>query len=127
MIGSQFRFTGGVKNGTYFINGKPTTSMALLGNGFLDDTAGTTDPGTQLQVQAQMCAALNRHVVEDPANWHNAAAFYPAGSAANWFAKYWHTHGINQLAYGFAYDDVGNFSPSLHTDAPTTVTFTVGW
>ena len=31
------------------------------------------------------------------------------------------------LGYGFAYDDVGGFSPSLHTNAPTTVTYTIGW
>jgi hypothetical protein len=128
VVGDRFTFTGGTQNGSFFINGKPTTSMALLGNGFLDDTSGgPTNAGTQLQIQAQMCAALNRHVVEQPANWHNAAAFYPAGTAANWFAKFWHDHGINKLAYGFAYDDVGNFSPSLHTDSPTIVTFTIGW
>jgi hypothetical protein len=83
--------------------------------------------GTQLQIQAQICAALNRHVVEQPASWHNAAAFYRAGQPANWFAKFWHDHSIDGLAYGFAYDDVGGFSPSLHTDSPTEVTFTIGW
>ncbi len=125
--GNVFRFTGGNANGTYFINGKPTTAMVMLGNGLLDDTANASDPKVQLQIQAQVCAALNRHVLDDPANWHNAAAFYPAGQRANYFAKFWHDHSINRLAYGFAYDDVGGFSPSLHTDAPTTVTFTIGW
>ncbi|HUG25525.1 glycoside hydrolase family 64 protein [Piscinibacter sp.] len=126
--GDRFTFTGGHQNGTFFINGKPSTSMAFLGNGFLDDaTGGTTDVGTQLQIQAQMCAALNRHVVETPANWHNASFFYPAGQVANWFAKFWHDHSIDRLAYGFAYDDVGGHSPSLHTDAPTAVTYTIGW
>jgi hypothetical protein len=127
VVGDQFRFTGGNKGGTFFINGKPSTSMALLGNGFLADPAGASDVGTQLQIQAQICAALNRHVVEQPANWHNAAGFYPAGQPANWFAKFWHDHSIDGLAYGFAYDDVGGFSPSLHTDSPTVVTFTIGW
>ena len=127
VVGDQFRFTGGNKGGTFFINGKPSTSMALLGNGFLADPAGASDVGTQLQIQAQICAALNRHVVEQPANWHNAAAFYPAGQPANWFAKFWHDHSIDNLAYGFAYDDVGGFSPSLYTDSPTVVTFTIGW
>lgn len=127
VVGDQFRFTGGNKGGTFFINGKPTTAMALLGSGVLADAAGASDVGTQLQIQAQICAALNRHVVEQPANWHDAAAFYPAGQPANWFAKFWHDHSIDELAYGFAYDDVGGFSPSLHTDAPTVVTFTIGW
>ena len=59
-MGDQFRFTGGNKGGTFFINGKPSTSMALLGNGFLADPAGASDVGTQLEIQAQICAALNR-------------------------------------------------------------------
>lgn len=118
VVGDQFRFTGGNRGGTFFINGKPSTSMVLLGNGFLADPAGASDVGTQL---------LNRHVVEQRANWHNAAAFYPPGQPANWFAKFWHDHSIDNLAYGFAYDDVGGFSPSLYTDSPTVVTFTIGW
>jgi len=127
VVGDLFRFTGGNRGGTFFINGKPSTSMVLLGNGFLADPAGASEVGTQLQIQAQICAALNRHVVEHPANWHNAAAFYPPGQPANWFAKFWHDHSIDNLAYGFAYDDVGGFSPSLYTDSPTVVTFTIGW
>lgn len=129
VVGGVFRFTGGVRNGTYYINGKPTTSMVLLGNGLLDDTRGAPadDWGTQLQIQAQVCAALNRHVFANPADWYRPAAFYPAGQRANWYAKFWHDHSIDQLAYGFAYDDVGGFSPSLHTRAPTVVTYTIGW
>ena len=73
-----------------------------------------------------MCAALNRRVFANPADWYRPAAFYPAGQRANWYAKFWHDHSIDQLAYGFAYDDVGGFSPSLHTRAPTTVTYTIG-
>ena len=34
---------------------------------------------------------------------------------------------MGKLAYGFAYDDVGDLSPSIHTQKPTTVTFTIGW
>ncbi|MBW8778792.1 MAG: hypothetical protein JF585_06215, partial [Burkholderiales bacterium] len=41
--------------------------------------------------------------------------------------KFWHDHSLNALAYGFAYDDVGGFSSSLHTEAPTVATVTVGW
>lgn len=127
ITGDVFRFTGGNRAGTYYINGKPSTSMVMLGNGLLNDARGATDVGTQLQIQAQLCAALNRGVVEDPVNWHNAAAFYPAGIPTNQYAKFWHNYSVNRLAYGFAYDDVGNHSPSLHTDSPTTVTFTIGW
>ncbi len=122
-------FTDGID--TYKINGKPTTQEVMLGNGVLDDARGTT-PGSekynkQLQLQAQICAALNRHVAEQPnERWYNAAYFYPEGSTANWFTKFWHEHSYNGLAYGFSYDDVGGHSPSIYTPAPTSVTYTIG-
>lgn len=127
--GDRFVFTGGNDNGTYYINGKPNTSEVLLGSGLLADPTGATDAtrGTQLQIQAQLCAALNRHVAATPSDWYRQAAHYPAGLAANWYAKFWHDHAISGLAYGFAYDDVGDFSPSIHDVAPRKVTLTVGW
>ncbi len=131
ITGDTFRFTGGNENGVFFINGKPNTQMVFLGNGLLNDArnAAPQHIGTQLQIQAQVAAALNRHVIESPANWHNRNAFYPAGSLANWYAKFWHDSDIayDFLAYGFSYDDVGDHSPSLHTNAPTTVTYSIGW
>jgi hypothetical protein len=126
--GDRFTFTGGSPAGTFYINGKPDTAMVLLGSGLLADASGgPTNTGTQLQIQAQICAALNRHVLETPANWYVQSAHHPAGQVSNWYSKFWHDHSLNKLAYGFAYDDVGGFSPSIHTAAPTTVTFTIGW
>ncbi len=128
VTGDRFIITGGTQFGTYFINGKPDTAMVLLGSGFLADASGgPSNIGTQLQIQAQLCAALNRHVAESPALWYVQSAHHPAGQLGNWYSKFWHDHSINRLAYGFAYDDVGGFSPSVHTDAPTTVTYTIGW
>lgn len=128
-VDNVMTFTDGID--TYKIHGKPTTQEVMLGNGVLDDARGTT-PGTekynkQLQLQAQICAALNRHVAEQPnERWYNAAYFYPEGSTANWFTKFWHDHSYNGLAYGFSYDDVGGHSPSIYTPAPTSVTYTIG-
>lgn len=124
---NTFRFTGGNQNGTYYINGKVDTSMVMLGAGLLNDPTGASQTGVQLQIQAQVCAALNRHVFDQPAHWHDAAYFYPADGLANYYAKFWHEHSIDAKAYGFAYDDVGDWSPSLYTSAPTTVTFSIGW
>ncbi|WP_341674880.1 chitobiase/beta-hexosaminidase C-terminal domain-containing protein [Niveibacterium sp. SC-1] len=126
VVGNKFRFTDGV--GTYYINGKPTTAMVMLGAGLLDDSTGTTDVGKQLQLQAQMCAALNRRVAHLSFDkWWHSPDFYPAGAAANYFTKFWHDHSLNSLAYGFAYDDVGGYSPSIHTEKPRSVTYTIGW
>ncbi|MBW8758980.1 MAG: hypothetical protein JF586_15320 [Burkholderiales bacterium] len=127
VVNGQFQFTDG--QGTYIIQRAPTTQEALLGNGVLNDATGQT-PGTagydkQLQIQAQMCAAINRHIVEDPAHWYSPGYFYV--NPSNSYSKFWHDHSINALSYGFAYDDVGGFSSSLHTEKPTIATVTVGW
>lgn len=127
VVGGKFQFTDG--QGTYTIQRAPTTAEALLGSGVLNDATGQT-PGTagydkQLQIQAQLCAAINRHIVEDPAHWSTPSYFYV--SPANSYSKFWHDHSLNGLSYGFAYDDVGGFSSSLHTAAPTIATVTVGW
>ncbi|GAA4831743.1 discoidin domain-containing protein [Kitasatospora terrestris] len=54
-----------------------------------------------------MCAALNRHTADLPAaQQQDPSRFYTGGEPANWYAKYWHDHGIDRLAYGFPYDDV---------------------
>ncbi|MES2318407.1 MAG: beta-1,3-glucanase family protein [Pseudomonadota bacterium] len=124
-----FTFTDGIDS--YKIYGKPTTTEVMLGNGVLDDATGTS-PNTpkhdkQLQLQAQICAALNRHVAEQPSDrWYNADYFYPVGKPANFFTKFWHRHSFNGLAYGFSYDDVGGHSPSIYTPSPVSVTYTIG-
>jgi hypothetical protein len=137
---AQGTFTGHVVNGafvfsdgqgTYSIARAPTTPEVLLGNGVLNDPSGQA-PGTpgwdkQLQIQAQVCAALNRHVFDDPAHWADAKSYYPAGLPSNWYAQFWHAHARKQLAYGFPYDDVDGWSSSLATAAPTLATVTVGW
>ena len=128
VVGGRLRFTDAA-GGQYFVNAKPSTSMVMLGNGRLDDpSGGTTDVGKQLQLQAQVCAALNRQVAHLPfSEWWNGIRFFPADRPSNAFVKFWHEHSLNALAYGFAYDDVGGFSPSIHTRAPQTVTYTIGW
>jgi hypothetical protein len=71
---------------------KPTTQEIFLGTGVL-----ATNP--------QFCAAANRHVLADPADWSNPARFYRA-EPCNWYAKFFHEHAIGGKCYGFCYDDV---------------------
>ena len=73
---------------------KPSTQDALMGTGVL-----ATNP--------RFCAAINRHVLADPADWDNPAAFYQT-EPCNWYAKFLHQHSIDHKAYGFCYDDVAN-------------------
>ncbi len=71
---------------------KPTTQEAFLGTGIL-----ASNP--------QFCAAINRHVLADPADWGDATKFYHA-IPCNWYSKFLHEHTIDHKCYGFCYDDV---------------------
>jgi hypothetical protein len=74
-----------------------------------------------------MCAALNRHVAHLPqSQWETPSQFYLA-APANYYAKFWHDHGINRLAYGFPYDDVANQSSFVSHGDPQYLLVAVGW
>ena len=110
---------------------KPTTQEAFEGKGVLDNRVGDGD--ADLVVQAQLTAAINRHMVNTTTpnpgqqNWYDVARFYQTGPA-NYYARFWHLPGISidQKSYGFAYDDVADQSASLHTPKPTKVIATFG-
>ncbi len=74
---------------------------------------------------AQTCAAINRHVYTDN-NWNIVGNYYQA-APANYYSKFWHTHAIDGLAYGFAYDDVNNQAAYLETSRPKGLIIKVGW
>jgi hypothetical protein len=73
----------------------------------------------------QLCAGLNRHVANTP-NQTNPGAFYTA-APANYYAKFWHDHAINKLAYGFPYDDFGNQSSFVTHANPQYLLVALGW
>lgn len=74
---------------------------------------------------AQTCAAINRHVYTD-SNWNIVGNYYKA-APANYYAKFWHDHSINGLAYGFAYDDVNGQAAYLEIGDPKGAIIRVGW
>jgi hypothetical protein len=103
--------------------------MVLLGNGVLNDAtnaAAGVPVAKQLQIQAQLCAALNRHVAGNASQWATSSAYYSA-APTNYYSQFWHAHSINGLTYGFPYDDVDGYSSSLIGTNPTVATITVGW
>jgi hypothetical protein len=58
--------------------------------------------------------------------WANDATFYGA-APADYYAQFWHTHGLGGKAYGFPYDDVGGYSSYVsHTD-PQYMLVAIGW
>lgn len=136
VVGNVLTFVdaGGI---TYPINLPPTTDV-LLGDGALNNPNGwpVPDPGQtpvpgyahQMQLETQVCAALNRGVAHLPfSQWYTSAEFYPAApNVSNSFSQFWHRHALNGLTYGFAYDDAGSFSSTIYTPSPVSVTFTIG-
>jgi hypothetical protein len=71
---------------------KPSTQEIFLGSGVLGSNP-------------QFCAAINRHVLADPADWRIPAKFYQ-GEPCNWYSRFFHEHSLDRKAYGFCYDDV---------------------
>ena len=80
----------------------------------------------QLQLQNQICSAINRGVLLTPQSWTNSAAYYTS-SPANFYAAFWHRHSIGGLAYGFSYDDNNNQSTTITTPKPEHMAFGIGW
>jgi hypothetical protein len=74
----------------------------------------------------KVCAALNRHIYHDAANWNTVSKYYQAGPA-NYYAKFWHDHSIKGLAYGFCYDDVNGQAAYLEVGDPKGLIIRVGW
>jgi hypothetical protein len=80
-----------------------------------------------LASQPQQCAALNRHTADLPqSQWETVSNFYRA-PPANYYAKFWHDHAINHLAYGFPYDDVAGQSTFISHGNPQWLLVAVGW
>ncbi|MGE6353508.1 beta-1,3-glucanase family protein [Flavobacterium sp. NPDC079362] len=134
VIGEQLEMvgqSGGFVGRTGRVQNRPSTQEALEGKGVLDRRL--VDGDLDLVIQAQLTAAINRHVVNTTTpnpgqqNWYDASKFYQV-NPTNHYSKFWHLPGISvdNLAYGFAYDDVADQSPSLHTTQPTKVIATFG-
>ncbi|MEZ0069674.1 hypothetical protein ABIA32_005721 [Streptacidiphilus sp. MAP12-20] len=80
-----------------------------------------------LASQPGECAALNRHVATLPqAQWSDPSQYYLA-APANYYAKFWHDHAINNLAYGFPYDDYAGQSSYISHSDPQWLEVAVGW
>ncbi|MFB3387529.1 beta-1,3-glucanase family protein [Flavobacterium sp. LAR06] len=134
VIGEQLEMvgqSGGFTGRTGRVQNRPSTQEALEGKGVL--ARRLVDGDLDLVIQAQLTAAINRHVVNTTTanpgqqNWYDASKFYQV-NPTNHYSKFWHLPGISvdNLAYGFAYDDVADQSPSLHSPQPTKVIASFG-
>lgn len=118
--GDHMTFTKDGDNGTYNVY-KPTTQDVLEGKGNFN-----RGNSTELVIEAQLCAALNRGIATDPANYGNPSAYYKNGTC-NYYSAFWHEHSVNALAYGFCYDDVFDQSTLLHYTNPTALVIDLRW
>jgi len=74
-----------------------------------------------------MCAALNRHTAQLPSSQQQDPTQFYKAAPANYYAKFWHDHAINHLAYGFPYDDVAGQSSFISHGNPQWLEVAVGW
>jgi hypothetical protein len=74
-----------------------------------------------------MCAALNRHVATLSSGQQADPSQYYLAGPANYYAKFWHDHAINNLAYGFPYDDVDGQSSFVSHANPQWLEVAVGF
>ncbi|WP_353069577.1 glycoside hydrolase family 64 protein [Amycolatopsis sp. DG1A-15b] len=118
--GSAPDFRAGGRYANYF------TSYAQS-VGVNEPTSNITGCAGSLAGNPDMCAALNRHTAHLPqSQWQDPARYYQA-APANYYAKFWHDHGINHLAYGFPYDDVAAQSSFVSHGDPQWLVVAVGW
>lgn len=135
LTGQGVTFSGGVVNGQlqftrngagpFFLN-KPSSSNVLGCSGPLSDGASTTE---EKELGADLCAAFNRGVAMNTADWYNPATYY-TNSIKNDYAGFWHQIGIDHRAYGFPYDDVNDqstYKVLSNADPPSSLTIGVGW
>jgi hypothetical protein len=119
--GSDPSFRAGGANAGYF------TSYAASA-GVNESTSDIFGCAGSLAGNPSMCAALNRHTATLPADQQqDPSRFYTGGDPANWYAKYWHDHGINHLAYGFPYDDVAGQAAYTSMQNPQWMEIAVGY
>lgn len=137
VVGERFEFknlTNSFGNATAYISRRPTTQEVLEGKGVLaEDVQKLPNQTLDLVVQAQFCAALNRHALDLDApagttqDWGDTARYFKK-APYNEYVKFWHRPDVswNRFSYGFCYDDVFDQSSTIHTPSPTAATVTIG-
>jgi hypothetical protein len=119
--GSDAAFRPGGQYQTYMSSyaatvGVNSTTQAIFGCG--DAT---------LSANAALCAALNRHTADLPASQQQTVSNFYRAAPANYYAKFWHDHAIDHLAYGFPYDDVTGQSTYISHANPQWMQIAVGF
>jgi hypothetical protein len=110
VVNGVLQYTGGSMN-------KPTTNDIFACAGAFNGV-----------LSADFSAAFNRGVAKFPADWYTPAKYYVNSQYKNEFAMVWHQLGLQNRAYGFAYDDVNDQSSVKilgNSNPPTSLTITI--
>ncbi|MEU3985124.1 beta-1,3-glucanase family protein [Streptomyces sp. NPDC026672] len=118
--GSDPSFRAGGANANYFTSYAQSVGV----NAATSDIFGCA---AALAANPDMCAGLNRHVANLPANQQADPNQYYKAAPGNYYAKFWHDNAINHLAYGFPYDDVAGQSSFVSHGSPQWLLVAVGW
>ena len=117
VTGGQLRFSGGVAPFA-----KPSTKDIFYCNGAL----GAPNDGLTGPVAAQLGAAFNRSTLRDfPDQPVSDPAQYYKTPISNHYARVLHENMVDGRAYGFPFDDVGDFASYIQDTAPTGITLTL--
>jgi hypothetical protein len=136
VTGDRFDFYDPADNSQATIYRKPSTQDAIEGAGALASTTATA-PSTKydedLMIQAQVCAAINRHAiytntVEGVVQYNSDATRFFQIAPFNQYVHFFHSTDISYQSqtYAFAYDDVGEQSSTIQCTFPTQVTVVIG-
>jgi hypothetical protein len=118
--GSDPSFQPGGANANYY------TSYAQSA-GVNETTQNIFGCAGSLASNPTMCAALNRHVATLSSGQQSDPSQYYLSAPANYYAKFWHANAINNLAYGFPYDDVDGQSSFISHGSPQWLEVAVGY
>ena len=115
--------TNGVNQGS-FTMAKPTSLDVFKNVGALQPGGGWPNA-----FGAMLSGALNRHVATQPQNWHIPSQYYQATPKHD-YAQFWHPISIDNLAYGFGFDDTAgqsSFAALPSTENISSLDVTIGW
>jgi len=122
--GSVAAFQPGGADASYMVSyaasvGATETTQEVFG------CAGGGSPA--LNGDPTLCAALNRGVAQDSATVQDTPADYYQSAPFNYYSAFWHSVAINNLQYGFPYDDVDGQSSDFNTSDAQYVQIGIGY
>jgi uncharacterized protein involved in high-affinity Fe2+ transport len=122
--GSVAAFQPGGADASYMVSyaasvGATETTQEVFG------CAGGGSPA--LNGDPTLCAALNRGVAQDSATEQDTPSDYYQSPPFNYYSAFWHSVAINNLQYGFPYDDVDGQSSDFNTSDAQYVQVGIGY